>query len=63
MIGSNVNFASRLEDKAETNQIIVSKEVLDVIKDEYDFERLDHNIKSYGFIEVFNIRSKVNNNI
>ncbi len=61
LIGSNVNFANRLEGKAEDDQIIVSENVLELVKDSFAFQSIEHDIYSYGKVKVFNILSKKNN--
>ena len=48
LVGTNVNFASRLEGIAEKNQIIVSKEVIDLVKNSYYFDTITHDIHAYG---------------
>ncbi|HYF98578.1 MAG TPA: adenylate/guanylate cyclase domain-containing protein [Candidatus Saccharimonadales bacterium] len=58
LIGSNVNFANRLEGKAENDQIIVSENVLQLVKDSFDYQPLEQDIYSYGKVKVFNILSK-----
>jgi class 3 adenylate cyclase len=58
LVGSNVNFANRLEGIAETNQIIVSKEIIDLVGNKYNFDAITHDIYSYGKTEVFNIKVK-----
>jgi class 3 adenylate cyclase len=58
LVGTNVNFASRLEGIAEKNQIVVSKEVIDLIGNSYYFDTVTHNIHAYGKTEVFNINGK-----
>lgn len=58
LVGSNVNFASRLEGIAEKNQIVVSKEMIDLTGNIYYFEPNIHHIKSYGKIQVFKIKGK-----
>jgi class 3 adenylate cyclase len=58
LVGTNVNFASRLEGIAEKNQIVVSKEVIDLIGNSYYFDTVTHNIHAYGKTEVFNIKGK-----
>ncbi len=61
LVGSTVNFASRLEDKADKNQIIISKDVLDLVRDKNHYDPINHIIKSYGPTDVYNIKSKRNN--
>ena len=58
LVGTNVNFASRLEGIAEKNQIVVSKEVIDLIGNSYYFDTVTHDIHAYGKTEVFNIKGK-----
>ena len=58
LVGSNVNFANRLEGIAETNQIIVSKEIIDLVGNKYKFDAITHDIYSYGKTEVFNIKER-----
>lgn len=58
LVGSNVNFASRLEGIAEKNQIVVSKEMIDLIGNSYYFDSSTHDIHSYGKTEVFEIKGK-----
>ncbi|WP_148687703.1 adenylate/guanylate cyclase domain-containing protein [Candidatus Nitrosocosmicus hydrocola] len=58
LVGTNVNFASRLEGIAEKNQIIVSKEMIDLVKNSYYFDTITHDIHAYGKTEVFNIKGK-----
>lgn len=58
LVGSNVNFANRLEGIAEADQIVVSKEIIDLIGKNYHFDTITHDIYSYGKTEVFNIREK-----
>lgn len=58
LVGVNVNFASRLEGIAENNQIVVSKEMIDLIGDSYYFDTITHDIHAYGKTQVFNIKGK-----
>ena len=58
LVGTNVNFASRLEGIAKKNQIVVSKEVIDLIENSYYFDTITHEIHAYGKTEVFNIKGK-----
>lgn len=58
LVGTNVNFASRLEGIAEKNQIVVSKEIIDLIGNSYYFDTVTHDIHAYGKTEVFNIKGK-----
>jgi class 3 adenylate cyclase len=58
LVGTNVNFASRLEGIAEKNQIVVSKEVIELIGNSYYFDTVTHDIHAYGKTEVFNIKGK-----
>jgi class 3 adenylate cyclase len=58
LVGTNVNFASRLEGIAEKNQIVVSKEILALIGNSYYFDTVTHDIHAYGKTEVFNIKDK-----
>ena len=51
MLGSHVNLASRLEGKAQNDQVIVSSCTLAEIKDKFDVETItitgDEKIKSF----------------
>jgi class 3 adenylate cyclase len=58
LVGTNVNFASRLEGIAEKNQIVVSKEIINLIGNNYYFDTITHDIHAYGKTEVFNIKGK-----
>jgi class 3 adenylate cyclase len=58
LVGSNVNFSNRLEGIAQTNQIIVSKEVIDLVGNKYHFDTITRDIFSYGKTEVFNVKEK-----
>jgi class 3 adenylate cyclase len=58
LVGSNVNFANRLEGIAEENQIIVLKEIIDLVGNKYHFDTITHDIYAYGKTEVFNIKDK-----
>ena len=58
LVGTNVNFASRLEGITEKNQIVVSKEMLDLIGNSCYFDTMTHDIHAYGKTEVFNIKYK-----
>jgi len=58
LVGTNVNFASRLEGIAEKNQIVVSKEMINLIGNSYYFDTITHDIYAYGKTEVFNIKGK-----
>jgi len=58
VIGSNVNFANRLVEKAEKNQIIISKDVLNIIGDKFIYEPIDKEIQSYGKVKIFNVRER-----
>jgi class 3 adenylate cyclase len=58
LVGPNVNFASRLEGIAEKNQIVVSKDMIDLVWDSYYFDSSARDIHSYGKTEVFNIQKK-----
>ncbi len=44
LVGTNVNFASRLEGIAEKNQIVVSKEMINLIGNSYYFHTITHYI-------------------
>src|SRR5690606_26095245 len=44
LVGSNVNFANRLEGIAEADQIVVSKEIIDLIGKNYYFDTITHDI-------------------
>ena len=58
LIGSNVNFASRLEGIAKNDEIITSEEILKLLNDKFAFESLERDIYSYGKAKVYNILSK-----
>jgi class 3 adenylate cyclase len=58
VIGSNVNFASRLVGKAEKNQIIISKDILNVIGSEFIYEPIVTEIQSYGKVKIYNIKER-----
>ncbi len=58
VIGSNVNFASRLVGKAEKNQIIISKDMLNIIGIEFIYEPIDAEIQSYGKVKIYNIKER-----
>ncbi len=53
IIGSNVNYASRLEGLAMENQIIVSKDTLKYIANNYNASKKYVDIQSYGKSEVY----------
>jgi len=55
LIGSNVNFASRLEGIADNEEIIVSEDIIKVVKDKFASEALESDIYSYGKVRVHNI--------
>jgi class 3 adenylate cyclase len=55
LIGSNVNFASRLEGIADNEEIIVSEDIIKVVKDKFASEALERDIYSYGKVRVHNI--------
>jgi class 3 adenylate cyclase len=58
LVGTNVNFESRLEGIAEKNQIVVSKEMINLIGNSYYFDTITHDIYAYGKTQVFNIKGK-----
>jgi len=58
LVGTNVNFASRLVGIAEKNQIVVSKEMISLIGNSYYFDTITHDIHAYGKTEVFDIKGK-----
>jgi adenylate cyclase len=65
LLGSTLNFASRLEGLAKKNEIIVSEELKDMIKPNYRFkkipvkEREKRKIKSYEGVEfIYTIEGK-----
>jgi class 3 adenylate cyclase len=58
VIGSNVNFASRLVGKAEKNQIIISKDILNIIGVEFIYDLIDTEIQSYGKVKIYNIKER-----
>jgi class 3 adenylate cyclase len=58
VIGSNVNFASRLVGTAEKNQIIISKDILNIISDEFIYESIKTEIQSYGKVEIYDIKER-----
>ena len=51
LIGSNVNLANRFEGIAENEDII------NLVKNKFVFESLEHDIYSYGKVQVHNILS------
>jgi class 3 adenylate cyclase len=57
LIGSNVNFTSRLEGIADNDEIIVSEDIIKVVKDKFASESLERDIYSYGKVKVHNILS------
>jgi class 3 adenylate cyclase len=57
LIGSNVNFTSRLEGIADNDEIIVSEDIIKVVKDKFASEALERDIYSYGKVKVHNIFS------
>jgi class 3 adenylate cyclase len=58
LIGSNVNFANRLEGIAGNEDIIASEEIIKLVKDKFVFESLERDIYSYGKAQVHNILSR-----
>ena len=56
LTGSNVNLASRLEDKAKNDEIVVSKQTMNKCKTDFFFESRIYNIKSYGRTKAFILR-------
>lgn len=56
VLGSTLNFASRLEGIAKNNQIIVSEELRDMIQENYEWRKKmipkDDRIKSYEEVDV-----------
>ena len=58
IVGSTVNYASRLEGKAEKDEILISKEVKIMIGGEFETEEVVHDIKSYGNSVLFRVLSK-----
>ncbi len=48
LVGTNFNFASRLEGIAEKNQIVDSKEMINLIGNSYYFDIITHDIYAYG---------------
>jgi class 3 adenylate cyclase len=57
LIGSNVNFTSRLVGIADNDEIIVSEDIIKVVKDKFASEALERDIYSYGKVKVHNIFS------
>jgi class 3 adenylate cyclase len=56
LLGSTLNFASRLEGVAEEDEIIVSKDLRNMIEDKYELRKKripeDDKIKSYEEVDV-----------
>jgi class 3 adenylate cyclase len=58
LLGSTVNFASRLEGMAEKDEIIISKELKNMIQENYEFseipvkERIENRIKSFEGVDI-----------
>jgi class 3 adenylate cyclase len=54
ILGSPVNLASRLESKAENNQIIISPNVKDLIESDFELQKIDlkEGIQSFPEIAV-----------
>lgn len=64
-LGSTLNFASRLEGRAENDQIILSEDLGDMIYESYKLEKMkipeDHKIQSYDeedFVYILRGRKK-----
>jgi class 3 adenylate cyclase len=56
LLGSTLNFASRLEGIAKNDEIIVSKELKNMIQEKYELKKKkvpkEHRIKSYEEVDV-----------
>ena len=58
VLGSTLNLASRLEGLAEKDEIIVSKELKNMVDEKYEFteipveSRIEDKIKSYKEVDV-----------
>lgn len=53
MIGQTVNFASRLEGKAEKDQIIISSETKEKVEGLFTFNEELFEIQSWGKVKVY----------
>ena len=62
LIGSNVNLANRFEGIAENEDIIASEDIINLVKNKFVFESLEHDIYSYGKVQVHNILSRRDSN-
>lgn len=61
MIGSTVNFASRLEGEAEKDQILISGETKEKVKSLFTFDEKEKKveIKSWGKVKVYPVTGKL----
>ena len=62
LIGSNVNFANRLEGIAEFDNIIASEDIIKLVKDKFEYESLERDVYSYGKVQVYDILSRRDDN-
>ncbi len=59
-IGSTVNFASRLEGKAENDEIMISEETKEKVEKIFTLQEEVRNIKSWGEVKVYLVKGKIN---
>lgn len=61
VIGSTVNFASRLEGEAEKDQILISGETKEKVKSLFTFDEKEKKveIKSWGKVKVYPVTGKL----
>ena len=62
LIGSNVNFANRLEGVAEFDNIIASEDIIKLVKDKFEYKSLERDVYSYGKVQVYDIISRRDDN-
>jgi class 3 adenylate cyclase len=60
VVGSTVNFASRLEGKAENDEIMISEETKEKVEKIFTLQEEVRNIKSWGEVKVYLVKGKIN---
>ncbi len=58
MIGQTVNFASRLEGKAENDQILISGQTKEKVEGIFTFNEKVVEIQSWGKVKVYFVTGK-----
>jgi class 3 adenylate cyclase len=59
LIGSNVNFANRLEGVVDNDELLVSEEKIKSVREKFALKSFDRDIYSYGEAKADQIISKL----